>query len=994
MASPMSSGQAHPTSRRDENMNAKKSPAGRPSASVDHAPDPDSQFSLYPRRLTSRLALQTGKGKDVKDSKDSKDAREPQESHDPNDPRESKTLSSSLSPSTSPVTTPDPLGTQILLRTNTSAANDSIAARLRSSGRHESLASDELAGQDAEAPARTGLADLPRERRSSRGTSFFSRLTMRSKKHDEPEDCESDQCDSRTEISSYPATTSVTSDCAGYIPLHKEPPRYIRSKPCNTKQRHLNRLFLAQELMGARRPKEHEQSQGRMPATAVGTKILKAGDAIWAAEFSNDGQYLAVAGKDQVVRVFAVITTEEERKQEEEDRNADKEGPCKGKEKLDAPVFRSKPIRELKAHTGEVLALCWSKNNFLLSASMDKTVQLWHLTREESLATFKHNDLVTSIAFHPTDDRFFLSGSLDGQLRLWSIPDKQVAYSMPTQEFITAVAFSPEGKTAICGVLSGLCWFYDTDGLKFQFKIHVRSSRGKNAKGSKITGIKTVAYPSDSSQKAEVRVMISSNDSRIRIYNLKTRMMEVKLKGLENQCSQIHARFSDDGAYVISGSEDRRAYIWNMSDVDSELKDRQPYETFDAHPEVVTTALMAPTRTRQLLSASGDPIYDLCNPPPVLLRSLDEAAVSQVTLSEYGHAEPSKPSGASVHSSTKKPVESPAYQKRCHHPDGNIIVTTDRTGTIKVFRQDCAFQQRQQNQWDMSSKFSRVSGIGRSGSIMTRASGGSARTSLNLNMTQAHQPCDRIMSWRQEVDHGHDRVSGTTHRSEQSAHQAKPARAPTPVRPSSPSGSSEVEKQPVESASPAQAARGVQPVRVTHPASPSSSVRTRQSLTFGKEYSYDSHGPTYPPTPSFSLITAADSEEQDKGDWSFWNFGRWGGGLSKLRYSMSSPSSPVEGGPSAEPNGRNLAPGGWRPSDRTTARRSMGTSDLKRLRAVEEEKRRKSSIPMVTPRAFADESVGPVPLPGGEAFGASRDSLTLKKRTDSGVGRLSAESKV
>lgn len=254
---------------------------------------------------------------------------------------------------------------------------------------------------------------------------------------------------------------------------------------------------------------------------------------------------------------------------------------------------------------------------------MDKTVRLWHVSRSECLCCFKHNDFVTSIQFHPKDDRFFLAGSLDSKLRLWSIPDKSVAFWVQVPDLITAVAFTPDGKTAIAGCLSGLCLFYDTEGLKYQTQIHVRSAHGRNAKGSKVTGIEAITYPPNDSN-GEVKLLITSNDSRVRIYNLRDKGLELKLKGNENTCSQIHASFSEDAKYVICGSEDRKAYIWSTDTPEFE-KDRRPLEVFEAHSSIVTTAIMAPIRTRQLLSASGDPLYDLCNPPPVTLISRSES---------------------------------------------------------------------------------------------------------------------------------------------------------------------------------------------------------------------------------------------------------------------------------------------------------------------------------------------------------------------------------
>jgi len=377
---------------------------------------------------------------------------------------------------------------------------------------------------------------------------------------------------------------------------------------------------------------------------------------------------------------------------------------------------------------------------------MDKTVRLWHISREQCLCNFKHSDFVTSIRFHPRDDRFFLAGSLDSKLRLWSIPDKSVAYFNQTPDLITAVAFSPDGKTAIAGCLNGLCLFYETESLKYQTQLHVRSAHGKNARGSKITGIQAINYPPEDSS-GDVKLLITSNDSRVRVYNLRDKGLELKLKGNENSCSQIHASFSDDAQYIICGSEDHKVYIWSSGQPDTE-KDKRPMEMFEAHSEVVTTAVMAPIKTRQLLSASGDPLYDLCNPPPVTLVSGSQSQTSSMPPTEDGRSpDPSIPATPATPDLTKvtKPEESPAYLARCAHPDGNIIVTADLAGHIKVFRQDCAFQNRLRN--NDNSAFSKKM-LGRTNSVATKHSNRSRRDSL-----QTGQPSsDRILSWRQSIN--------------------------------------------------------------------------------------------------------------------------------------------------------------------------------------------------------------------------------------------------
>lgn len=587
-----------------------------------------------------------------------------------------------------------------------------------------------------------------------------------------------DTFDDGSEISSDARTEGANAvafafpaDGGGYIPHHKEPPRFIRVRAHDKKIKEFNRVFLAQELVGT-----HPQVNDKTGDSA-GTETnlhgyhkqdSKSGGPIWAVEFSNDGKYLATGGKDRVLRVWGVLATPEDRRAFEDGENASvPEG--RQQQHLSAPVFHSKPLREFVGHTGDILDLSWSKNNFLLSSSMDRTVRLWHMSRPECLCTFKHNDFVTSISFHPRDDRFFLAGSLDATLRLWSIPDRSVAYSSQMSDIITAVAFSPDGKTAMAGCLNGLCMFYETVGLKYDTQIHVRSSRGKNARGSKITGIRTMSFPPDSPE-GEVKILITSNDSRIRIYDLKDKTLEVKMKGHENSCNQIKASFSDDGKYIICGSEDRKAFIWSTDSVEPDKDDRRPYEYFEAHAHAVTEAVFAPKETRQLLQSSNDPVYTLCNPPPVMLLSKEELETESLHPSD-AQSESATTTTTTTH--IKKPEESPAFIARSAHHDGNIIVTTDHAGSIKVFRQDCAFAKRRQDNWETGSTFSKK--VGKDGFLSrtitrTSASIGSSRdpasrrTSINQGQQRgaaaaaAFPPqqlnTDRIDTWRQGV-HGH-----------------------------------------------------------------------------------------------------------------------------------------------------------------------------------------------------------------------------------------------
>jgi hypothetical protein len=282
----------------------------------------------------------------------------------------------------------------------------------------------------------------------------------------------------------------------------------------------------------------------------------------------------------------------------------------------------------------------------------------------------------------------------------------------------------------------------------------VKSTRGANAKGSKITGIQAISWP-PGSDRGDVKLLVTSNDSRIRVYNCKDKTLEMKFRAHENNVSQIKASFADDTGHIICGSEDRKAYIWSTTMPEGERKNQRPVELFEAHNSITTCAILAPLKTRQLLSASEDPIFDLCNPPPVTLMSRAESMNGSKPPTEAGSALPTP-----AESTFRRAAETPAYIARSAHTDGNIIVTADYTGSIKVFRQDCAHSKRNRltDNWDAASILSKRAGsmVGRSNSILSL--GRSRRDS-----TSTQPPNERIMNWRQELSHGSfDSANGGT----------------------------------------------------------------------------------------------------------------------------------------------------------------------------------------------------------------------------------------
>ena len=158
-----------------------------------------------------------------------------------------------------------------------------------------------------------------------------------------------------------------------YSPKSPLPPSYIKTRTKNRKGKaDFDRIFLAQQLAEGitlprleRKLSDVKISRSTVGSGGIGVTAASAGMAagadkqpIWTMEFSRDGKYLAAAGQSKVVRVWAVLSTPEERRTHEKMENKcnDTDG-----ERLSAPVFHQKVFREYTGHNSTVLDLSWSK---------------------------------------------------------------------------------------------------------------------------------------------------------------------------------------------------------------------------------------------------------------------------------------------------------------------------------------------------------------------------------------------------------------------------------------------------------------------------------------------------------------------------------------------------------------------------------------------------------------------------------------------------------
>ncbi|KAG0945690.1 hypothetical protein G6F57_003890 [Rhizopus arrhizus] len=515
------------------------------------------------------------------------------------------------------------------------------------------------------------------------------------------------------------------------VPPHKKP--YVKTKTKLNTNKRFHRIILAQTL--AVDTTEVYASSGISVSTndEDSERAKQPIGAVWVSKFSKDGKYMAAGGQNCVITIWKVLR-DLDRSDNMNIQDITPHDPS-------IKVFHDAPVRIYKGHTADILDLSWSKNNFLISGSMDKTVRLWHISQAICLCVFNHVDIVTSVRFHPKDDRYFLSGSMDSRLRIWSITEKKVAFwnEVPEDNMITAVGFTMDGKTACAGADTGNVFFFETQDLRFHTHIVVKDRRRKH--GKKVTGIE----PMPNLPPGEDRILVTTNDSKVWMINMKDKSFVYKYKGLENNTMQIRATFSDDGRYIVCGSEDGRLYLWCTDQVtyfpyqslyDNHLKsvilhntkdqmmriihekdrdDNDPLggfsglikkgekrvidklrsldESFHAHEHIVTTTVFAPTRTKQLLAkAGGDIIFD--NTPIYVYKETTEKEED----TERDYRQRSIFNRASIdRSHQSKNQQNPEFvledalleeKELFNYPDSQIIVSADLHGSIKVWRMD------------------------------------------------------------------------------------------------------------------------------------------------------------------------------------------------------------------------------------------------------------------------------------------------------------------
>ncbi|XP_047018863.1 protein lethal(2)denticleless [Helicoverpa zea] len=299
-------------------------------------------------------------------------------------------------------------------------------------------------------------------------------------------------------------------------------------------------------------------------------------------------------------------------------------------------VKTASTLEGFQCHNNAVFDLAWMPQHMnFVTVSGDHTACLWDVAEgapRRVLVFSSHTRSVKTAVFRPTEPSVFATGARDGHILVWDIrannqpsvvlkPDnclmnchssfnpktpgshgKRPRIDTPRAISITGLVFQDDMTLISCGECDGNIKVWD---LRKNYNIYKREPLPKHSIpycGSSTKNGYTNLIVDDT----RMRLYASCMDNVIYCFNISTynAMPEQRYIGHQNSTFYIKTCLSPDCMYLVSGSSDKNAYVWNV-------KYSEPVVRLAGHWAEVTCAAWCQLGDTKLVTCSDDARHKL-----------------------------------------------------------------------------------------------------------------------------------------------------------------------------------------------------------------------------------------------------------------------------------------------------------------------------------------------------------------------------------------------
>lgn len=288
-------------------------------------------------------------------------------------------------------------------------------------------------------------------------------------------------------------------------------------------------------------------------------------------------------------------------------------------------------LEGFQCHNNAVFDLAWMPQHMnFVTVSGDHTASLWDVaegTPKRVLVFSNHTRSVKTAVFRPTEPSVFATGARDGHILVWDIransqpsivlkPDnclmnchssfnpktpgshgKRPRIDNQRAISITGLVFQDDTTLISCGECDGNIKVWD---LRKNYNIYTREPLPKHSIPYCGSSTKN-GYTNLIIDDARMRLYASCMDNVIYCFNISTynALPEQRYIGHENSTFYIKTCLSPDSMYLVSGSSDKNAYIWNV-------KYSEPVVKLTGHWAEVTCAAWCQKGDMKIVTCSDD----------------------------------------------------------------------------------------------------------------------------------------------------------------------------------------------------------------------------------------------------------------------------------------------------------------------------------------------------------------------------------------------------